>query len=192
MSWNEIHDELSLYSIGWLNGSTATENGLDFPDGAAWNISFWDQRYEKRLIEGIRKDPEVAWGMSVRQINEVDLPEVTAKEQFFLDSPVLVRKRLNGGTREHLLWDSEEADQIMTDLLRKKIKESGLSDEHQNVSVRFDRDYENPKSKLVTIKNVSHKASFCPVIVEGTEQAIQFAWCVGIGDLTGSGFGSLQ
>jgi CRISPR/Cas system endoribonuclease Cas6 (RAMP superfamily) len=30
------------------------------------------------------------------------------------------------------------------------------------------------------------------VVVEGTPEAVRFAWTVGVGELTGSGFGALQ
>ncbi|WP_460879488.1 CRISPR-associated endoribonuclease Cas6 [Pontibacter rugosus] len=45
---------------------------------------------------------------------------------------------------------------------------------------------------MLTIKGVDHKCSSCPVVVEGTPSITRFAWLVGIGELTGSGFGALQ
>ena len=43
---------------------------------------------------------------------------------------------------------------------------------------------------LMDVKGIQHKGSICPVIIEGTPEALQFAWLVGVGELTGSGKGS--
>jgi CRISPR-associated endoribonuclease Cas6 len=61
----------------------------------------------------------------------------------------------------------------------------------KQVSARFDHSFRNARTKLVKIKGIANRASLCPVIVEGTPEAVQFAWNVGIGHGTGSGFGCL-
>ena len=35
---NELHDEISLYSLSWLQGGVAGKEGLDFPQGATFCI----------------------------------------------------------------------------------------------------------------------------------------------------------
>jgi len=60
-----------------------------------------------------------------------------------------------------------------------------------NVKVSFDKNYLNPKTKLVNIKNIKNRANFCPIIIEGDPEAIKFAWNVGVGHSTGSCFGAL-
>jgi CRISPR/Cas system endoribonuclease Cas6 (RAMP superfamily) len=221
---NDLHDKISLYSFGWLNGSNAQNGALHFPDGATWRISFWEEEYTEQLVDGIMNDPDVMNGMRVFEINEQTLPNFGNRYRFEVDSPVLVRKNRDDGGRDHLLWEDEEADELLTKTLRRKLNEAGVavseipgsagvpagkqrnggggaegqvgssSDrvEDLEVNIRFDREYDGAKSKLVTIKETSHRASVCPVIVEGSEEVLQFAWCVGVGDLSGSGFGALK
>ncbi len=205
---NDLHDKISLYSIGWFDGGTARDGSLHFPEGATWRISFWEEKYTEDLVEGILDDPDVFSGMNVYEVHEQEPPNFGERYRFIVDSPVLVRKNRDDGTREHLLWKNEEADRILTRILRRKIHEADLSldemtgsagaptgekkKDSKQPTVRFDRDYDGAKSKLVTIKDTSHRASVCPVIVEGPEEAVRFAWCVGVGDLTGSGFGALK
>ena len=57
--------------------------------------------------------------------------------------------------------------------------------------IRFDEKYLNPKTKLVDIKGTKLKTNICPVLIEGDEEALKFAWNVGVGELTGSGLGAL-
>ncbi len=44
----------------------------------------------------------------------------------------------------------------------------------------------------MTLKGTRYKTSECPVIVEGTPDAVQVAWLVGVGELTGMGLGALK
>ena len=57
--------------------------------------------------------------------------------------------------------------------------------------MRFDRNYKGAKTKFIEIKGICNRANFCPVIVEGAPEVVQFAWNTGAGHLTGSCFGSL-
>jgi hypothetical protein len=59
------------------------------------------------------------------------------------------------------------------------------------VRVYFLPDASAPKTKLVSYRGIGNKASFCPVVVEGTPEQVGFAWKVGVGNSTGIGFGAL-
>ncbi len=190
---NTAHDGLSLYSFGWLRGGQPKRGSLHFPSGAAWNISFHDDELARQLIKGIMADPSIAYGMTVQEVREIAPPTFKEQHIFATDgSAVLARRKREDGSREYLLWDSLAANEVLTHLLRKKLEIAGFSGENLNARVAFDRAYARPRPRMATIKGIKHKGSECPVIVEGTPEAIQFAWLVGVGDLTGSGFGSLR
>lgn len=188
MEWNEVHDKISLYSFSWLQGSKLIKNGFDFPDGGSWFISFWDNEMGKRLMKGIMNDPDVFCGMKVREIQVQDEPNFSSKELFKLASPVLIRKYDQNRKAVHLTYQSEEADSLLTKTLKKKMITAGL---YYEVKVYFDKNYTAPKTKLVNIGGIRNKASLCPVIIEGSPEAIKFAWTVGVGHSTGCGFGSI-
>ncbi len=78
------------------------------------------------------------------------------------------------------------------DAANKESNETRFTDADKQIKVGFDREFANPKIKLVRIKNIDHKTSVCPVIIEGAPEAVRFAWNVGIGNSTGSCFGSLH
>ena len=194
---NNVHDGLSLYSFGWLRGAKRTSEHLHFPTGSLWNISFYDAELpgndvSKKLIQGILKQPEVFAGMQVTQVQEQATPEFGNFYRFRTDhSAILARKSRPDGSRAYLLWDNPQSDDVLTHLLRRKLAAAGYGAEHQDVQVRFDRSYQKARTRKVTIKGIHHKGSECLVWVAGTPEAVQFAWLVGLGDLTGSGFGGL-
>ena len=200
---NELHDRLSLYSFGWLDKGHGAKDGhgLTFPKGAEWRVSFHDARHAKRLIDGTMsmKDPQLFggdYGMRVFEIKEQEAPAFNGSHRFKTDgAPVIARRYRDDGSREYLLADEhpEAAAEVMTRVLRRKLKAAGYGAEHiEGATVQFDQMYPHARDKVATVKGTDHKGSICPVVVEGTPEAVQFAWTVGVGELTGSGFGALQ
>ena len=188
---NDIHDGLSLYSFGWLRGGEKVGRFLHYPDGATWNVGFYDSQHAWNLAKGIIQDDMLGYGMRVEKALESPIPAFAASHTFLVDGMVVVRKKRPDGTREYLFWDNPQVDDLLTGLLQKKLQKAGFSEEQQQVSVQFDRTYTKARTKLVDIKSTKHKGSSCPVIVSGCPEAISFAWKVGIGELTGSGLGAL-
>jgi len=193
---NTLHDGPSLYSIGWLGGGQGDGGALAFPDGARWRLSFYSDRAAKSALEGILDDPSVFAGMRVTEAQQQTTPAFSGGYRFSVDAPVVARRRRDDGSREYLLYDDERADAALTRTLRRKMDAAGLGVDTSEAQVRFDRGYDGAHTKLATIEKggheVKHKGSVCPVIVEGPPEATRFAWNVGIGELTGSGFGALK
>lgn len=188
MGWNEIHDEISLYSLSWLRGGKMIDNGFNFPRGAAWFISFWNEDIGKQLIKNAMKDPEVCCGMNVNEIQIQETPNFSSKERFVAASPIFIRRYDENRKAVHLTTEDSDSNDLMTDTLKKKLKTAALDHE---IKVSFDKNYLTPKTKLVSINKIENRANFCPVFVEGNPEAVKFAWNVGIGHSTGSGFGAL-
>lgn len=189
---NELHDGLSMYSFGWLKGGRKEGNHLGFPDGATWRISFHDPAHAKQVLAGIMRDPDVAFGLRVHEVREEAPPPFDGRHRFILDSPVVVRRHREDRTQAYLLWDDPGADEVLTHILRQKMKNARLNGDTHTATVRFDRSYHRAHTKLAEIKGTKHKGSICPVIVEGPPEALRFAWLVGAGELTGCGFGALR
>ena len=197
---NELHDKISLYSLAWLGGSRRVANRLEFPNGASWFVSFYEDEYVEKLVNGALREPEMFCGMRVQQIKQQTTPDFGTKYKFKVASPVFAKGKSNGDGKppHHYLYCEPEADEILTRTLVHKMnaanEESGetrFADTDKQVKVSFDREFENPKIKLVRIKDIDIKASVCPVIAEGSSLALKFLWNVGAGNLTGSTMGAL-
>lgn len=191
---NSLHDGLSLYSLGWLRGGERVGNGLWFPQGANWNVSFHNSEQGIQLAKGILANRDAFFGMQVDKALEMPYPVFNEKQLFKVDGVVVARKVRDDRTKEYLFFDNPEADAVLTRILRKKMLVAGFSNEEvDSTLVKFDRETGGkPKVRKLTIKGIDHKGSSCPVLVEGTPASTRFAWLVGIGELTGSGFGALQ
>lgn len=197
---NCLHDKISLYSLSWLDGSRRVRNRLEFGRGARWFVSFFEDEYAERLVHGALTDPEMFCGMRVERIEQQTAPNFGTKYKFKVASPVFVKGKQpeDGKPPHHYLFHEPEADRLLTKTLVHKMdaanREAGatlFTDADKQIKIGFDREFPRPKIKLVRIKETDHKASICPVIVEGTPAAIRFSWNVGIGNGTGSCFGSL-
>ena len=189
---NSVHDGLSLYSFGWLSDAKPVGGGLQFPGGAGWNVSFLSDDLSDRLRAGIRRDPLALAGMRVYEIREQVTPGFGPSSRFLVDGAVLTRRNRDDGGRDHLTYRDDAADETLTRTLRHRLAEADLDGVHLDTTVRFDRSFDKARTKLVTIKGTRYKASECPVIVEGTPDAVRAAWLVGVGELTGMGLGALK
>lgn len=187
---NEVHDGLSLYSFGWLRKSEVRKGALAFPQGAVWRMTFSDAHMAMQVQSGMLRDPSVAFGMNVVEAQPQPPPEFTGAYRFRVDGPVLVRARRDDGTRAHLTYDDDAAGAELTRVLHRKLAAAGI--EAPGAAVHFDVGEGTAKTKVARIKGVSYRGSLCPVVVSGPPEAVRFAWCVGVGDLTGSGFGALR
>ncbi len=186
---NNIHDEVSLYSLSWLQGGKAEKTGLEFIHGAEWIISAFDSQMLKRLVHNIQNDPEINFGLKVESISICNDPLFETKQRFLLNSPVFI-KRFEGERTKFYLFSDEGSGELMTETLKTKLKSASLN--HEGVKVYFDPDYHNPKTKKISFNGIDCRASMCPVIIEGTSEQLAFAWNVGVGNSTGIGFGALK
>ncbi|WP_138431788.1 CRISPR-associated endoribonuclease Cas6 [Fodinibius saliphilus] len=192
---NNLHDKISLYSFSWLRGDfkQVDKDHITFSKGADWYIKCWNEDIIQALRDGIKDDSSVIRGMKVYKKSVKVTPNFGSVFRFEVDSPVLTRINRDDKSRKHLTFEDEKADASLTRTLRSKLKEAGFSNGDSEVIVGFDRSYNNAHTKLIRIKDdIRLKTSICPVIVAGTPKAVQFAWNVGIGEMTGSGFGCLK
>ena len=190
---NQYHDDISLYSLSWLKGGQMRRDrkGYEFRNGADFFVSAPKQDLLQDLIKGVfGKGPHIRWGMKVQQATMAVTPEFGNTQRFFTESPIFIkRNRVDEKGHQFFFPSDGESNGFMTETLQRKLSLAGLS---TDVSVAFDPNYRNPKIKMIQFNGIDLKATFCPVIVEGDEQAVRFAWDVGVGNSTGIGFGALR
>jgi CRISPR-associated endoribonuclease Cas6 len=187
---NDLHDKISLYSFSWLRGKVdSVDGGLNFPEGAHWFISFWEGEFVSDLIQGILDKPTVAYGMEVGEVQIVRPPKFREEWRFKVSSPVLVRKNRDDNSREHLTYKDNETASCLKRTLKRKLEEAEVA--YNDFQISFDSNYEGARTKLINIKGTKLKVNLCPILMKGDPKAIEFAWNVGVGELTGSGFGAV-
>ncbi|HEX8507298.1 MAG TPA: CRISPR-associated endoribonuclease Cas6 [Hymenobacter sp.] len=189
------HDGLSLYSLAWLHGGRAGRGGIRFGEGANWFISAPGTDLIHQLVSGVIREPAIGLGLRVRDARMQASPAFEAGEQLFrVASPVFIKHLAPaaqlGTPADHLLPGHPLADELLTAILRRKLRQAGRDD--TGAAVRFDPAFiATAKTKLFRYKQVQCRGSICPVLVSGSGEQIQFAWEVGVGHSTGIGCGAL-
>ncbi len=188
---DDYHGDISLYSFSKLNKAVYRRNGqIDFPQGAKWFISSQDRNFLERIVEGIQEDPSMFNGLTVESVQLKTDPVFEQTNKFLCASPIFVKQeRTQDRGFEHLTWEDEKSDEVMTDLMKKKLSMAGLSND---ISIAFDRSYNRANTTLISYRNIKNRANVCPVIISGDQEAVQFAYNVGVGHSTGIGFGAIE
>ncbi len=187
---NVEHGKMSLYSFSWLYNVVVSKEGIRLKNGAAFNLSFYDEQLAKTVIKNILQQPEMFAGARVVDVMIEETPKFSEKERFLLGSPVLIKRYDENQYATHFTFSDEKSDEYLTETLRNKAKIAGLY--ANDVKVYFDRSYHSPKTKIITYKGIQNKVNICPVIIEGRPEMVAFAWNVGVGNSTGVGFGALK
>jgi CRISPR-associated endoribonuclease Cas6 len=186
---NVEHGNISLYSFSWLQNVDTTEKGINLKQNSFFFISAYNEILIKTIVKGIMIDSSVCFGSSVLSINIEKNPLFSDIQRFPIASPVFVRQS-DGEKDGHISFDNEKSSIYLTEIMQRKLALAGLPTD--NIKVSFDRNYHNPRTKIITYKEIGNRVNICPVIVEGTPEQIAFAWNVGVGHSTGIGFGALK
>lgn len=189
-SKNDLHGKMSLYTFSWLKGAQKVKSGFNFPHGASFFISAHDEKLIKQIIKRAMDQPELFFGMSIKEISLVSSPSFEREEAWFpVASPVLI-KRKEENRVNHYLFSDPKSDELLTESIAKKMSLAGL--DSTGLSISFDRSYHAAKTKVVNYNGIKNKGNVCPVIVKGSPEQIEFVWNVGVGNSTGIGFGALN
>jgi CRISPR-associated endoribonuclease Cas6 len=186
---NQEHGKISLYSFSWLQNVETDKKGIKTKDGSFFFISTYHDDLIKKLIQGIRKNPNVCFGIKVSDIMIKETPEFTSPCRFEAASPIFVR-RLIDGKDHHISYDDKMASEYLTETIQRKLSIAGLPCE--GIKIRFDDSYPSPRTKIIKYKDISNRVNICPIIVEGTPEQLAFIHDAGAGNSTGVGFGALK
>lgn len=186
---NDIHGKPSQYSFSWIKNTRAQKNGLILKNDAFFFISSYDDMLIKRLIKGIIKDPEMFLGVRVVDVQLQDTPDFASVQEFLMGSPVLLKVKENNKTK-HITIEDESFEEVLTQSFINKLKKAQINSD--GVQVRINPTSTYRQTKLVTYKGINNKTSLVPIIIKGNQDQIAYAWCNGLGNSTGIGFGSLK
>lgn len=187
---NDLHGKISLYSFSWLMNARSTEGGLNYPEGATFFVSFYEDQYLKQIIRTILDDPEMCYGMRVLDVTVEEEPDFLERTLFRTASPIFIR-RYDEEKNKHYTYEDKESGELMKETLLHKMKLAGLPLD-ETLQIRFETSAPNKKIKLIDYRGIKNRVSqSCPVIIEGKPQTKAFAWNVGLGSSTGIGFGAI-
>ena len=186
---NEIHGKSGHYSFSWIQNTIASKQGINLEDDAYFFIGTYKESLLKQIIKGILKDPDMFHGVKVIDIQIKNTPNFNSIEKFLMASPVLLKTKEEDKIT-HVTLEDASFEKVLTDSFKNKLAKANLNPE--GISIRLNPQTNFRQTKLVTYKGIKNRTSFAPIIIEGTPEQIAFAWCVGLGNSTGIGFGALK
>jgi CRISPR-associated endoribonuclease Cas6 len=186
---NELHGNPALYSFSWLWNAKTNEKGLNYPNGAKFFISFYDDNYLKQVVKSIMSDAEMCYGMHVTDVTIEENPDLTDRSLFGYASPIFIR-RSDGENDTHYTFENKDVGKFLEETLMYKMELAGLPKD-ESLKIDFDRSVPNAKTKIIAYRGIKNRVNLCPVMIEGKPETKLFAWNVGLGNSTGIGFGSI-
>lgn len=187
------HDaRVSLHSYSRIIGDVIdTSKGL-YINNAHMYISCYDDAMYKKLCTSLVVDGSANFGMEVKAVTKLDTPKFDSRQFFVTGSGVLLRGKTDLDTGYRPMHTAADAEEITSNILTRSVKNkmvaAGVSGD---VRVSFAKNIKQWRTKNYDFHGVHNRVSLHPIVVEGSPEAIEVAWVAGVGDLTGSGFGSL-
>lgn len=187
---NELHGTRAQYSFSWLQGPyVKSDKGLIFPEGASYFISSHDQGFIKSLIDGIRKLPDVCFGLKVSEIFILSEPDFNSKSDFQAISPIFCKRTIHE-KEKHFTYQDQEWTALLKESLLKKMILAGLEPDNSLEIEHLKHSRSN--IKVIHYKDIGNKVSFCNLKIHALPATKEFAWNVGLGNSTGVGFGAIM
>lgn len=186
---NDVHGKSGQYSFSWLQNTLATKEGINLEDNAYFFIGSINDALIKSIIKGVLESPEMFFGVRVIDVQIANIPEFRNSEEFLMASPVLL-KRKEGDKIRHVTLLDNDFEEVLTDNLKRKLEKAELSSDGLSITLNPKTSYR--QTKLVTYKGIKNRTSLAPIIIKGTQEQIAYAWCNGLGNSTGIGFGALK
>jgi len=186
---NDVHGSGGKYSFSWLQNTKGRAKGIDLSIDSYFFIGSMDESLIKQIIRSILFDPTMFCGIKVVDIQMKSTPAFGSEACFHMASPVLLKIKENDRSKFVTIEDSN-FERTLTESFKKRLEHLDL--DSGDVSIELNTEHKLRKTKLVTYKGVSNKASVASIIIKGTPAQIAFAWSNGIGHSTGIGFGSLK
>lgn len=186
---NEVHGNPGHFSFSWIQNAIANKKGINLKADAYFFIGTYEESLLKQIIKGVLEDPVMFHGVKVIDVQIKNVPNFNTSEKFLMASPVLLKMKEESKIN-HVTLEDDNFEEVLTESFKNKLEKANLNPE--GVSIRLNPETNFRQTKLVTYKGIKNRTSLAPIIIEGTPEQIAFAWCVGLGNSTGIGFGALK
>ncbi len=186
---NSVHGNPGQISFSWLQNTEAVKNGINLKRDAYFFISAAEPHLIKTIVSAIIDDPHMFNGISVKDVQIMNVPSFDQTSKFLMASPVLLKWRDEDKLR-YVTIEDDDFEKVLNHSYKSQLEKAGISSEGSKVSIDPESNYRS--TKLVDYKGIKNKTSLVPLIIEGNQEQIAYAWCTGLGNSTGIGFGALK
>jgi CRISPR-associated endoribonuclease Cas6 len=188
---NDYHDKKSDYSVSSLQGGKWIEGtqNISFKNGGYITISSLDKEFFDKILIGAYTTP-FHNDISVVGMDFVDEQFYNGWNHFATLSPFLIKKYNSKQDYSFLTLDNPNFQKEVKDYLINKLSKINPNLDLSDFEVSIPNK-PNHKIKKVLVKNVVNKANQCQVSIHCNKKVAELLYNIGIGQSTGSGFGSI-
>jgi CRISPR-associated endoribonuclease Cas6 len=189
---NIYHDKKSDYCISNIRGGKLNDDktSLVFNDGAYIIITSDNNDFIISLLNGINDNPEFGYGMLINGFDFIN-EEIHDNINIFRTlTPILLKEKINNNTYKFITIKDECFESYLKNYLINKLTKIDKNINLNNFDVIIKKHYTN-KTKLIMVKNVKNIGSYCDVIIKSNKKVAEMIYNYGIGQSTGSGFGTI-
>lgn len=189
---NEYHDKPSDYSISSLWGGKLNEDKktLSFENGGFIIVSSIDEDFIDKLLMGVLSNGELFHGMKFCGVNIPNEKFLNGWNHFATLSPFIIKETLDKGKYRFVTLNEPDFSSRVKEYLLKKINKINPKLDLRDFDVSIPS---NPshKVKKILVKNVINYANQCQISIKCNKEVANLLFNIGIGQSTGSGFGTI-
>lgn len=188
---NKYHNSFSQYSITHPLGYKMADGGIHYPNGSYMHINSNNDDFLNSIVKGIINNKKLSiadmpyCGMEMTDYNvhsDYDLVRAV--------TPILLKPK---NSRKFITYkDSEDYFKMLEEQCRKKLLHCGFEENKVNKLKFIPFHLENAKTKCVKFKKACFPASQLMFVVQGDKTLRKNLYEMGIGNLTGCGFGNVE
>lgn len=184
---NKLHDAFSDYSISSLQGGKNDNQILHFENEPYITISSLNFDFIGKMMYGAQFNNEKLFDMSVSRIEPLGEYNVNPYfDKIITISPILLK---DIDKRKKLTIKDDNWLNRLNEQSKAKLKHLGIEDETFNIKVR---NPEKAKTKNIHVGEVFNPCSMVSLEVYGKKETRIALYNLGLGNSTGSGFGSIK
>lgn len=197
---NEYHNAKNDYCISNLRGGVRNNpnNTLSFNDGGFICVTSNNQSFLGEIISGVLKNPELGWGMTFKTldfIKEDFIGSEKKKQQnawhhFATLSPFIIKEYADKKNYTFVTLNDENFSEKVKLYLINKLSEIYKDIDLTGFDVKIESRPSN-KVKGILVKNTINRANQCQISIFCTADVAEKIYTLGIGQSTGSGFGTI-
>lgn len=184
---NKFHDDISNYCVSMLcGGKVNDDSSLIFNKKAFFTVTSSNEEFLSSVMIGIMANPNFN-GMTLDTVTPITEEFDDDINYFATLSPILLKRRIDEKRYEFItIDDSDYAFELKRSIIRK------LASISIDVPETFDVFIEGPsKKKTIMVKNVKNIANNHFLVIVAPKHIAEAIYNVGIGNSTGSGFGTI-
>jgi len=180
---NPYHDSFSDYSISSIQGGKLIDGVLKFNSNPYIVITSNNEAFINMLVSKFMKKEYEFYGCKFQKLT---LNEFTVNKYYDIIhtiSPILLKHE-----NRKITIDNEKFSEILYNNCLNKLKYAGIQDNSFKIEIKK----QNLKQKIIYVGNTFNICTYGNLIIFGEKNTRKTLYNLGLGNSTGSGFGTIQ